>query len=113
MAKDTFFSANNQMLRAESICFWIDFAQILFGLNAVDGILRSSAPALYDDGGKSDDADGEKCQGEEPPINRCALSETLKPLIADVPSQWGRDDETTNEQPDVATREHREDFARR
>ena len=85
----------------------------LFCLNTVDRILICSAPALYDDGGKSDGGDGKQGQREEPPIDGSPFGKSLEPLIADVPSQWGSNDETTDEQPNIASREHREDFARR
>ena len=89
----------------------VEFA--LFVFNAVDRVLVCCPPTLYDDGGKGDGADGEKCQRKEPPIDGSPFGKSLEPLVADVPSQWGCDDETAQEQPDVAAREHREDFARR
>ena len=49
----------------------------LFVFNAVDGISIGSEPTLDDDGGKGDGSNGEQGQGEEPPIDGCALDKRL------------------------------------
>ena len=68
----------------------------LFILDAVDGILSSGAPTLDDDGDKGDGGDSQQRNGEKPPIDRRTLSETLQPLVADIPSQWGSNDKTAD-----------------
>ena len=50
---------------------------ILFCFDIINRILSCCVPALDDDGGEGDKGNGEEGQGEEPPIDRCALGETL------------------------------------
>lgn len=87
--------------------------KFLLRLDAVHGILRGSAPALDDDGGKSDEAYGQQSQREEPPLNRDSFGKGLEPLTTDVVGDGGGNDEAESEQQGVVTAEQEQNLSRR
>ena len=80
----------------------------LFVLDTINGILIGRAPTLDNDGGEGNDANCQKGQWEEPPVDGRALGKRLKPLTSYVVSYRRGDDEAESGPQGVVAAEHNE-----
>ena len=80
---------------------------VLFCFNIINRILRSSAPALDDNGEQGNDEADKPSSSEDPRAERDAITEVAEPVVHDVPRD-GHSNDKRNQHRDGERAEHQQ-----